>query len=127
MLYDIGHPDVTLVTTDLTIQKYAVQPPSPAKILNKLTKLLTLMPLPILEMTSQHRYAAAAAKIDSIWDNQDVMTVAFSHQRYDFAIDVTIPISDSENFGLAVEQQHNKPMLRIVDCQKGTMAAQIPN
>ena len=46
-------------------------------------------------MTSQHWYAAAAAKLDCIWDNEDVMKVMFSPQQYDFAVDVKVPVINS--------------------------------
>ena len=77
-------------------------------------------------MTSQHWYEAAAAKIYCIWDNADVMTVIFLPQCYDFAIDVTFPVTDSLDLDFVLEPHRNKSMLRIIECKKGTMAAQIP-
>ena len=54
------------------------------------------------------------------------MTISFSKQRYDFTLEMTVPVSDAIDLGVIVQVHSNKPVLQILDCKKGTAAAKIP-
>ena len=73
---------------------YAPQPP--IKIPNKCQALPTFTSLTIHKTTIPQNIHARAAKLKS-FTNDDVMTISFPHQLYDFTHDVNIPIALSTN------------------------------
>ena len=87
--------------------------------------LPTFTPLPLNENHLPSHIHARAAKLE-LFRNEDVMTISFSHQRYDFTQEVSIPVSLSPDLGVAVQCHNTKPMLQILDCRKSTVASQIP-
>jgi hypothetical protein len=127
LLYDIGHPDIqtNIIDPSLALLHPPVAHQPPIQKPSKLTPLSTVTPLPLNETTLPRRLTAQAASVQA-WKNEDVMTVSFSKQRYNFTLEMTVPVSDAIDLGVIVQVHSNKPVLQILDCKKGTAAAKIP-
>ena len=64
-------------------------------------------------------------KLNLFGENRDVMTIYFSHERFDFALDVEIPISMAPDLGFSLHHHPTRQTLQILWCKNSTSVAKI--
>ena len=127
LLYSIGVPSEEEDRNEKQINSVPTQvkyPPMTTKPL-KIPLGAKSRPLPLQEYATKRNVTARTAKIDYLWNQEDVHTILLSSNCFDYAFEIEVIIDHLDDLGFDLVEQEDKP-LRINNCRRGTKAAKIP-